>query len=122
MTKIMASLSIRLEGRSSRLILPTLLLLFSPGLASATTPQELLAASRVDEVVPILKQQIASHPTDAESNNLLCRAYFMLEEWDRGIEACERARDLDPQKSLYHLWLGRIYGEKADHTGFLSAA
>ena len=46
----------------------------------------------------------------------------MIEEWDRGIPACERATKLDPQKSLYHLWLGRIYGEKAVRAGFLSAA
>jgi tetratricopeptide (TPR) repeat protein len=46
----------------------------------------------------------------------------MIEEWDRGITACEHARNLDPQKSLYHLWLGRIYGEKASRAGFLSAA
>jgi tetratricopeptide (TPR) repeat protein len=76
----------------------------------------------VDEAVQALQQQVARTPTDAESHNLLCRAYFMLEEWDRGIAACERARNLDPQKSLYHLWLGRIYGEKAERAGFLSAA
>lgn len=99
-----------------------LLLLFGFSFAFAATPQELLAAGRVDEVIPILKQQIAGHPTNAESYNLLCRAYLMLEEWDRGIEVCERARDLDPQKGAYHLWLGRIYGEKADRAGFLSAA
>jgi tetratricopeptide (TPR) repeat protein len=46
----------------------------------------------------------------------------MAQEWDRGITACESARDLDPQKSLYHLWLGRIYGEKASRVSFLSAA
>ena len=46
----------------------------------------------------------------------------MIEEWDRGIAACEKARSLDPQNSVYHLWLGRIYGEKADRAGFLSAA
>ncbi len=55
----------------------------------------------------------ASPPPTPRAYNLLCRAYFMIEEWDRGITACERARNLDPQKSLYHLWLGRIYGEKA---------
>jgi tetratricopeptide (TPR) repeat protein len=108
-------------GRCSRLFLPALLLLLSPRFASAATPQELLAAGRIDEVIPILKQQIASRPTDAESHNLLCRAYYMLEEWDRGIEACERARNLDPQKSLYSLWLGRVYGLKADHVGAFSA-
>jgi tetratricopeptide (TPR) repeat protein len=122
MTRIMTRLRRNFGVRYSQLLPQALFLLLSPQFASAATPQELLTAGRVDQVIPILKQQIASHPTDAESNNLLCRAYFMLEEWDRGIEACERARNLDPQKSLYHLWLGRIYGEKADHAGFLSAA
>ena len=70
----------------------------------------------------MLQEQIRRSPSDAELQNLLCRAYFMMEQWDRGISACERARDLDPQNSLYHLWLGRIYGEKADRAGFLSAA
>jgi len=86
------------------------------------SPKELLAAGRVDDAIQALDQQIQRTPGDAESYNLLCRAYFMLEEWDRGIPACEHARSLDPQNSLYQLWLGRIYGEKADHAGFLSAA
>ncbi len=88
----------------------------------ATSPTDLLAAGRVDDAVETLQQKIVHSPNDAESNNLLCRAYFMLQDWDRGIPACERARNLDPQKSLYHLWLGRIYGEKAGRVGFLSAA
>src|SRR5882762_11744141 len=93
-----------------------------PGRAAADSPKDLLAAGRVDDAIQTLKQQISHSPTDAEANNLLCRAYFMLEEWDRGISACERAVNLAPQNSLYHLWLGRIYGEKADRAGFLSAA
>jgi tetratricopeptide (TPR) repeat protein len=28
----------------------------------------------------------------------------------------------DPDNAQYHLWLGRVYGEKADHAGFLTAA
>ncbi|HKH99463.1 MAG TPA: hypothetical protein VJ999_10175 [Candidatus Sulfotelmatobacter sp.] len=92
--------------------------------AAATTPKELLAAGRVDETIQTLEQQVGHSESgaDAETYNLLCRAYFIIDEWDRGIKACERARSLDPQKSLYHLWLGRIYGEKADRAGFLSAA
>ena len=82
----------------------------------------LLASGRVDDAIEDLQARIAHSPSDAEAHNLLCRAYFMLEEWDRGIPECERARNLDPQKSLYSLWLGRIYGEKADRAGFLSAA
>jgi len=86
------------------------------------SPKELLAAGRVDDAIQTLQQQISHSSTDAESYNLLCRAYFMLEEWDRGIPACERARTLAPDKSFYYLWLGRIYGEKADRAGFLTAA
>ena len=45
----------------------------------------------------------------------------MLDEWDHGIPACERAVALDSTNALYHLWLGRIDGEKADRSGFFSA-
>lgn len=91
-------------------------------LAASAAAKRLLASGHVDEVIPVLQKEISQSPNDAELHNLLCRAYFMAEEWDRGIPECERARNLDPQKSLYHLWLGRIYGEKADRVGFISAA
>ncbi len=109
-------------SRPGRLSVLLIVFFCSVGAASAASPKELLASGHADEVVQTLQQQIARSPNDAEAQNLLCRAYFMLEDWDRGIAACERARNLDPQKSLYHLWLGRIYGEKADRAGFLSAA
>jgi tetratricopeptide (TPR) repeat protein len=89
---------------------------------AATSPQELLAWGHADEAIQSLEQQVSHSATDAESHNLLCRAYYMIEEWDRGIAACERAVQLDPQKSRYHLWMGRVYGEKADRAGLLSAA
>jgi tetratricopeptide (TPR) repeat protein len=89
---------------------------------AATSAKDLLAAGRVDEAIDAVEQQIRHSPADAESYNLLCRAYYMIEEWDRGIPACEKARSLDPQNGLYHLWLARIYGEKADRAGFVSAA
>jgi len=93
-----------------------------PSTSAAVTARELLTSGRVDEAIETLQQQTTHSATDAESFNLLCRAYFMTGEWDRGIAACERARSLDPQKSLYSLWLGRIYGEKADRASFISAA
>jgi tetratricopeptide (TPR) repeat protein len=103
-------------------LLPVMLLALIPQCAFGATPRELLAAGRVDEAIQVLQPQIARLPTDAESHNLLGRAYFMLEEWDRAVAACERAVQLDPGKSLYHLWLGRAYGEKASRVSFLSAA
>ena len=114
------------RGLPSRCLSATILflavLLNEPATASDSSSKELLAAGRVDDALHALEDQITRFPTDAESYNLLCRAYFMLDEWDRGIPACERARNLDPGKSMYHLWLGRIYGEKASRVGFFSAA
>jgi|SRR5271165_812909 len=120
-----------MPDRVLRSFLQRLALLLVPSLvaalahASAATPKQLLAAGRVDEAIQTLQQQIDADPKDAETAalyNLLCRSYFELDEWDRGIPACERARDLDRSQSMYELWLARIYGEKADHAGFLSAA
>src|SRR5260370_19501502 len=87
-----------------------------------TSSTELLASGHVDEAIQALQGRLAHSAGDAEAHNLLCRAYFMLDEWDRGIGACERAVKLDPANASYHLWLGRIYGEKADRTSFFSAA
>ena len=84
--------------------------------------KELLATGHVDEATQTLEEQVRRSPSDAAAYNLLCRSYFMMEEWDRGIAACEHARNLDPVNSLYQLWLGRVYGEKAARAGFVSAA
>ncbi len=97
-----------------------LAILFFTVAAAADAPQQLLAAGRVDQAVQNLEEQIHSTPT-AEAYNLLCRAQFELDAWDAGIPACEKAVSLSPDNGLYHLWLGRIYGEKADRTNFLKA-
>ncbi len=85
-------------------------------------PRELLAAGRADEAVQVLQDQVNRNQHDAASYNLLCRAHFMSDDWDRAISACERAVSLAPRDSMYQLWLGRVYGEKADHVSFFSAA
>ncbi|MFZ0770972.1 MAG: tetratricopeptide repeat protein [Candidatus Sulfotelmatobacter sp.] len=92
-----------------------------PLAAAADTPLDLLATGRVDLAVQTLERQIHTAPT-AEAYNLLCRAHFQLDAWDAGIPACEKAVSLAPENGLYHLWLGRIYGEKADRAGFFKAA
>jgi tetratricopeptide (TPR) repeat protein len=89
---------------------------------AATSPQEMLNAGQVDDAIRILSEQIKSSPKDAAAYNLLCRVYLMVDDWDNGISNCERATQLDPQKSPYFGWLGRLYGEKAEHSSFFSAA
>jgi len=103
-------------------MLKTVLFLFTLiTVAKAESPQALLDAGRVDQATQILEQQIRTNPS-AEAYNLLCRAHFELDEWDAGIPACERAIALAPGDGLYHLWLGRIYGEKAARVNFIKAA
>jgi tetratricopeptide (TPR) repeat protein len=82
----------------------------------------LIASGQVDEALKQLQGQIHDVPNDATAHNLMCRAYFSLGQWDRGISACEKAVELAPDNSQFHLWLGRIYGEKADKSGFMTAA
>jgi tetratricopeptide (TPR) repeat protein len=99
-----------------------LLALFPSLCAADATDTRLLAEGRVDDAIVSLQHRISTAPRDAESYNLLCRAYFALADWDKGISACEKAVSFDPDNAQYHLWLGRVYGEKADHAGFLTAA
>jgi len=82
----------------------------------------MLAAGRIDEAITELNGRLSSAPADAESSNLLCRAYFALEDWNRAESSCRKAASLDPDNSRFHLWLGRVYGEKADRANFLAAA
>src|SRR5713226_5665393 len=86
------------------------------------TVPTLIASGHVDEALTALRGQISASPNDPLAHNLLCRAYFSLGQWDRGISDCERAVSLAPENSQFHLWLGRIYGEKADRSGFMTAA
>ena len=98
------------------------LLLASARPCLADSPQEMLAAGRIDDAIRVLNTRIASTPADAESANLLCRAYYALENWDRAESQCKKAVALDPNNGAYHFWLGHVYGEKADRASILSAA
>lgn len=100
-----------------------LLFLFGGATAwGASSASEMLAAGRVDDVITVLNGRLSSVPSDAESSNLLCRAYFALDAWDHAETMCKKAVDLSPNNGRYHRWLGRVYGEKADRASFLSAA
>ena len=108
--------------RASRILL-ILLTVSATMLASVVdSAQDKLTAGRIDEAITELNDRLSSAPADAESSNLLCRAYFALEDWDRAESACRKAVALDPDNSRFHLWLGRVYGEKADRANFVLAA
>ncbi len=107
---------------TSRVLLVLLLLIATLSASVADSAQNMLAAGRIDEVIAELKGRLSTAPADAESSNLLCRAYFELEDWDRAESSCRKAVALDPDNSRFHLWLGRVYGEKADRAKFVAAA
>lgn len=97
-----------------------LLLLAVPSFADSA--REMLAAGRIDDAIAALNGRLSAAPSDAESANLLCRAHFALEDYDRAESACKKAIALDPKNGRYHRWLGHVYGEKAARAGLLSAA
>ncbi len=102
-------------------LLVTALAIAPSAVADESVPA-LLAAGRADDAITSLRSKINTSPNDSEAYNLLCRAYFSMGDWDRGISACERAVSIAPNNSRYHMWLGRIYGEKADGVIFFRAA
>ena len=100
------------------------LLLAAPlGWASYDTEnaRELLAGGRMNEAITYLKQRTQAEPNDAEAYHLLSRAYYELEQWDASISSAQKAVALKPDSSEYHLWLGRAYGNKAEHSSWFTA-
>ena len=80
-------------------------------------PSELLSLGRMNDAVSLLNKR-----DDAESLNLLSRAYYAMEQWDDAVRYGERAVSLQPGSSNYHLWLAREYGRKAADANPLAAA
>ncbi|MGB8889948.1 MAG: tetratricopeptide repeat protein [Candidatus Korobacteraceae bacterium] len=93
-----------------------LLVVASPSIADPAVTQ-LLSLGRMNEVVSAL-----SNRDDAESLNLLSRAYYAMERWDDAVKCGERAVSLEPGNATYHLWLAREYGRKAGDSNPLVAA
>jgi len=90
--------------------------------AGALDAHTLLNEGQANRAIALLNQQLAANSRDAEAHNLLCRVFYQEERWDRAVSECERAVELDSSNSTYQLWLGRAYGQKADHSSFVTAA
>lgn len=76
---------------------------------------------QADAAVRTLRSSVNANPSDAQQHNLLCRVQYAEERWDAAVSECERAANLDPKNGTYQLWLGRAYGEKAEHSSWLTA-
>ncbi len=112
-----------------RTLLTVCLILLLAVVGFAATPDisskaaaDLLNAGRADDAIVLLGSRIMAQPDDAEAYNLLARTYYSTGRWDDAIAAGEKAVAISPRNSNYHMWLGRMYGEKADHSSFVTAA
>jgi tetratricopeptide (TPR) repeat protein len=80
-----------------------------------------LQAGEADRALALLNSLPPSAGGQAEAHNLQCRVRLTLRQWDAAASQCERAVQLEGQNSVYHLWLGRALGERADRASFLNA-
>jgi tetratricopeptide (TPR) repeat protein len=74
-------------------------------------------ASDYSRAVEILQSVAAQQPQSGEAQLLLAKSYLEMSQYDAAITSAERAVAIDQKNSKYHEWLGRAYGEKADHAG-----
>jgi len=89
-----------------------------PGLDAGRRAYE---ASDYSKAIKLLQAAAAKDPRNGDVELLLAKSYLELQERDAAIKSAEKAVGLDPQNSIYHEWLGRAYGDKADHAGWFSA-
>ena len=64
--------------------------------------------------IRILQSAVPQNSSSAEAYYWLARSYYELRDFDNAISQAEKAVALDVKNSLYHQWLGRAYGGKAD--------
>ena len=102
------------------------LLLASTCLAAATVKRDedldearkAFEASDYTKAIQVLQTAAAKEPANGDIQLLLTKSYLELQEHDAAIRSAEKAVSLGQQNSIYHEWLGRAYGEKADHVGW----
>jgi len=81
------------------------------------TARQAYEASDYPKAVQLLQTAAAREPKNGEIFLLLTKSYNELQQHDQAIASAEKAVSLAPQNSVYHEWLGRAYGEKAEHAG-----
>jgi tetratricopeptide (TPR) repeat protein len=69
------------------------------------------------KAVQLLQEAATKDPKNPEIFLLLAKSYNELQQHDQAIASAEKAVALAPQNSIYHEWLGRAYGDKAEHAG-----
>jgi tetratricopeptide (TPR) repeat protein len=90
--------------------------------AAIQTAQHQFNSGNYTAALKTLQGAAAQNPSSAEVQYWLGRCYYELRDYDNAIVAGEKSVELDPKNSLYHQWLGTIYGGKADRDRSFSDA
>lgn len=80
-----------------------------------------LESGHADDALRLLHNEVQEHPDNAAAYNQLCRVYFQLEMWDTALHMAEKSTSLEPGNSVYHQWLGRAAGRKAENSNPFTA-
>jgi tetratricopeptide (TPR) repeat protein len=83
--------------------------------------EQAYAASEYAKAAQLLFTAAAAEPQNPEIQLLLTKTHLELQQYEAAIKSGERGVELQPKSSVYHEWLGRAYGERAEHASFMSA-
>lgn len=116
-------MKIRKHAHAALLALATLAFAPCRSLRADTLPaaESALLRGHIDEALRILSPVVASGQVDGSTRLLLCRVFFAEDQFDQAIPECETAAAAAPSSSEAQMWLGRVYGGKADHANPVSA-
>jgi tetratricopeptide (TPR) repeat protein len=90
--------------------------------AAIQSAQHLISAGNYTGAISALQAAVPANSSSAELFYWLGRTYYEMRDWDNAVEQGEKSVSLDPKNSLYHQWLGRAYGGKADRDRSFSMA
>ena len=99
-------------------------LMLPPVLPSDASLQDaigLYEKGKFAQAANVFQQLSASTPSNAEAWVWLSKSRLKARDWDKAVQALEKAVQLQPANAQYHLLLGRACGSRASHSSFLTA-
>ena len=88
-------------------------------ICAADSPAAVDGQRKVDSgdyrgAISLLQSAVSQNPSDAAAFYWMGRAFYELRDYDNSAASEEKATALAAKNSVYHDWLGRAYGGKAD--------
>jgi len=112
--------AVRRNSRRLGHALAGLVLLAGMARGASTVDQARDLYNRTEYDAALKTLRTISHP-DAPTYHLIGMCYYMQGDPKKAGDFFQKAVDLRPGDSDYHLWLGRAYGRRAELSSFLTA-